>query len=175
MLSHVQLFAILWTVAQKAPLSMGISSKNIEVGCCALLQGIFLTQGSNLNFLCLLHCRWILYPLSHWECSGDMTLCICQDSYICVPESVDYTVCKFYKRLIGYTISSVQFSQFSRSACPTLCYLMTCSKPGLPVHHQPPELTQTHVHRVSDAIQPSHSLSSPSPPYPNHSRHPGLF
>ena len=51
---------------------------------------------------------------------------------------------------------------------------MFCSTPGLPVHHQLPEFTQTHVHRVGDAIQPSHSLSSPSPPAPNPSQHQGL-
>ena len=47
-------------------------------------------------------------------------------------------------------------------SCPTLCNPMNCSTPGLPVHHQLPEFTETHVHRVSDAIQPSHPLSSPS-------------
>ena len=52
---------------------------------------------------------------------------------------------------------------------------MNCSTLGLPVHHQLPEFTQTHVHRVSDAIQPSHPLSSPSPPAPNPSQHQGLF
>ena len=52
---------------------------------------------------------------------------------------------------------------------------MKCSTPGLPVHHQLPEITQTHVHRVSDAIQPSHPLSSPSPPAPNPSQHQSLF
>ena len=52
-------------------------------------------------------------------------------------------------------------------SCPTLCDPMNRSTPGLPVHHQLPEFTQTHVHRVSDAIQPSHPLSSPSPPAPN--------
>ena len=52
---------------------------------------------------------------------------------------------------------------------------MNCSMPGLPVHHQLPELTQTQVHRVSDAIQPSHPLSSPSPPAPNPSQHQSLF
>ena len=52
---------------------------------------------------------------------------------------------------------------------------MDCSTPGLPVHHQLPEFTQTHVHRVSDAIQPSHALSSPSPPAPNPSQHQSLF
>ena len=64
------------------------------------------------------------------------------------------------------TFSSVQFSSVAQS-CPTLCDPMNCSMPGLPVHHQLPEFTQTHVHRVGDAIQPSHPLSSPSPPAPN--------
>ena len=54
-----------------------------------------------------------------------------------------------------------QFSSVAQS-CPTLCDPMNCSTPGLPVHHQLPEFTQTHIHRVSDAIQPSHPLSSPS-------------
>ena len=66
--------------------------------------------------------------------------------------------------------SSVQFSSVTQS-CPTLCNPMNRSMPGLPVHHQLLEFTQTHVHRVSDAIQPSHPLSSPSPPAPNPSQH----
>ena len=60
-------------------------------------------------------------------------------------------------------------------SCPTLCYPMNCSTPGLPVHHQLPESTQTHVHWVSDAIQPSHPLSSPSPPALHLSQHQDLF
>ena len=56
-------------------------------------------------------------------------------------------------------------------SCPTLCDPMNCSTPGLPVHHQLPEFTQTHIHRVGDAIQPSHPLSPPSPPAPNPSQH----
>ena len=59
--------------------------------------------------------------------------------------------------------SSVQFSSVTQS-CPILCNPMNHSTPGLPVHHQLPEFTQTHVHRISDPIQPSHPLSSPSPP-----------
>jgi len=70
--------------------------------------------------------------------------------------------------------STVQFSSVAQS-CPTLCYPMNHSTPGLPVHHQLPEFTQTHVHKVSDAIQPSHPLSSPSPPAPNPSQHQSLF
>ena len=64
----------------------------------------------------------------------------------------------------------VQFSSVAQS-CLTLCDPMNHSTPGLPVHHQLPESTQTQVHRVSDAIQPSHPLSSPSPPAPNPSQH----
>ena len=60
-------------------------------------------------------------------------------------------------------------------SCPTLCDPMNQSTPGLPVHHQLPEFTETHIHRVSDAIQPSHPLSSPSPPAPNPSQHQSLF
>ena len=60
-------------------------------------------------------------------------------------------------------------------SCPTLCDPMNRSTPGLPVCHQLPEFTQTHVHRVGDAIQPSHPLSSPSPPAPNPSQHQSLF
>ena len=67
-------------------------------------------------------------------------------------------------------LSSDQIRSVAQS-CPTLCDPMNCSTPGLPVHHQLPEFTQTHVHRVSDAIQPSHPLSSPSPPAPNPSPH----
>ena len=67
-----------------------------------------------------------------------------------------------------------QFSSVAQS-CPTLCGPMNCSTPGLPVHHQPPESTQTHVYWVGDAIQPSHPLLSPSPPALNLSQHQGLF
>ena len=70
--------------------------------------------------------------------------------------------------------SSIQFSSASQS-CPTLCDPMNRSMPGLPVHHQLPAFTQTHVHRVGDAIQLSHRLSSPSPPAPSPSQHQGLF
>ena len=68
----------------------------------------------------------------------------------------------------------VQFSSVTE-LCPTLCDPMIRSTPGLPVHHQLPEFTQTHVHPVGDAIQPSHPLSSPSPPAPNPSQHQSLF
>ena len=82
---------------------------------------------------------------------------------------------RFYwiHRLIKDNLS-LQFSSVAQS-CPTLCNPMNCSKPGLPVYHQLLEFTQTHVHRVSDAIQPSHPLSSPSLLAPNTSQHQSLF
>ena len=87
-----------------------------------------------------------------------------------------------YKRIQNFSIiqglyrhfDSLQFSSVPQ-LCPTLCDPMNRSTPGLSVHHQLPELTQTHVHWVGDAIQPSHPLSSPSPPTLNLSQHQGLF
>ena len=75
------------------------------------------------------------------------------------------------------SVNSAHILQFSSVAqlCPSLCDPMNCSMPGLPVHQQLLEFTQTHVHRVGDAIQPSHPLSSPSPPALNPSQHQGLF
>jgi len=83
------------------------------------------------------------------------------------------TVWRFLKKL-EIELQSVEFSSVTQS-CLTLCYPMNHSTPGLPVHHQLPEFTQTHVHRVGDAIPPSHPLSSPSPPAPNPYWHQGLF
>ena len=77
-------------------------------------------------------------------------------------------------KTIALYFSSVQFSSVAQS-CPTLWDPMNYSTPGLPVHHQLPEFTQTHVHRVSDAIRPSHPLSSSSPPAPNLSQLQSLF
>ena len=76
--------------------------------------------------------------------------------------------------ILSWLIYSVQFSSVAQSF-PTLSDPMNCSTPGLPVHHQLSEFTQIHVHWVSDAIQPSHPLLSPSPPAPNPSQHQSLF
>ena len=125
--------------------------KNTGVGCHSLFQGIFPTQGLNPG---LLHCRKILYHLSH---QGSLNCCIPATIYI------------------AFTLYSVQFSRSVAQSCLTLCDPMNYSTPGLLVHHQLPEFTQTHVHRVGDAIQPSHPLWSPSPPAPNPSQHQSLF
>ena len=81
---------------------------------------------------------------------------------------------KRYLETLRVSVTSVQFSSLTQS-CPTLCNPMNCSTPGLPVHHQLPEFTQTHVHRVGIAIQLSHPLSSTSPLAPSPSQHQGLF
>ena len=76
-----------------------------------------------------------------------------------------YNKYKFLKPVKYHKYQKIQ-QKFSlvTQLCPTLCDRMDCSTPGLPVYHQLPELAQTHVHQVGDAIQPSHPLSCPSPP-----------
>ena len=79
--------------------------------------------------------------------------------------------------LWGVDLFSYKYIQFSSVAqsCLTICNPMDCSMPGFPIHHQLLAFTQTHVHWVGDAIQPSHPLASPSPPVFNLSQHQGLF
>ena len=99
-------------------------------------------------------------------------------TYICIYTHTEYLK---YNMLSFITVmtkrwkyhGSIQFSSVAQS-CPTLCDPMDCSMPGLPVYHQLLEITQTHVHWVGDAIQPSHPLSSPSPTF-NLCQHQGLF
>ena len=74
----------------------------------------------------------------------------------------------------SYFFDSIQFSSVAQS-CLTLCNHVDCSTPGLPIHYQLPEFAQTHVHRVGDVLQPSHPLSSPSPPAFSLSYHQGVF
>ena len=88
-------------------------------------------------------------------------------------DTTERTARKSLLEYIGFS-SSVQFSSVAQS-CPTLCDPMNRSTPGLPVHHKLPEFTQTHAHRVGDAIQPSHPPLSPSLPAPNPSQHQSLF
>ena len=92
-------------------------------------------------------------------------------------ENSRYKILQFLSSLmvadVLILVCSVQFS--CSVVAETLCDPMNCSTPGLPVHHQLPEFTQTHVHWVGDAIQQSHPLSSPSPPAPNPSQHQSLL
>ena len=132
-----------------------------------------------------------LFCLSDWSMTQILSVSPCpdvgegwarrlfpiQEMYILVPtqggapcpkmRDPAYVTCASWER-------SFQFSSVAQSS-PTLCDPMNHSTPGLPVHHQLPEFTQTHIHRVSDAIQPSYPLSSPSPPAPNPSQHQSLF
>ena len=131
------------------------------VGSLSSLQGIFPTHW---------HCRWILYQLSH---KGSPLSLWLLNFYLLFtyfqPPTLSCRVCPTYSNSVQFSsvqFSSVQFSLVAQS-CPTLCSSMNHSTPGLPVHHHLPEFTQTHVHRVGDAIQPSHPWSSPSPPAPN--------
>ena len=93
---------------------------------------------------------------------------------VMVPMGVSFSLLMCYNECILRLKVSVQFSSVTQ-LCPTLCSPMDCSTPGLPVHHQLLESTQTHVHWVGDAIQSSHPLSPPSPPALNLSQHQGLF
>ena len=111
-------------------------------------------------------------------------LCMNAQDLLCIPEyssscnSCNLRECKIvtlvWKILEKVHEVSVQFSSVSQLG-PTLFDPMNRSMPGLPVHHQLPEFTQTHVHWVGDAFQPSHPLLSPSPPAPNPSQHQSLF
>ena len=102
-------------------------------------------------------------------------VCVCVCGGVLMTIILFMTVCLIQPCCLSIYLSlfsccSVQFSSVTQS-CPTLCDPMNCSTPGLPVRHQLLEFTQTHVHQVGDAIQPSHPLSSPSPPAPNPSQH----
>ena len=94
-----------------------------------------------------------------------------------VAEKVFAAVINTYSQLTLRSLPLMVWVQFSSVAqlCPTLCDPMDCSMPGVPVHHQLLELTQSHVHQVGDAIQPSHPLPSPSPLVFSLSQHQGLF
>ena len=117
--------------------------------------------------------------LKSLQCHNPKPLTLQHSAFFIVQHSHPYmTTGKtiFFTRwtFVGKLHSSVQFSSVTQ-LCLTLCDPMNCSTPGLHVHHQLPRFIQTHVHRVGDAIQPSHPLSSPSPAAPNPSQHQGLF
>ena len=128
---------------------------------------------------------YIFKPFAHWRNvnifrHGNSASCyLSKNPPACVQWDVYKEIkhCLWKEQLgkkLSFLHSSVQFSSVAQS-CPTLCDPMNRSRPGLPVHHHLPEFTQTHVHWVRDAIQPSHPLSSPSPPAPNPSQHQSLF
>ena len=134
-------------------------------------------------FLCRVKNLWpqtkcgplvFLYIKLYWNIGMIIYLCVTW-GYFCIPNR--YLVLpkmSFETFDLCQKILDIQFSSVAQS-CLTLWDTMNRSTPGLPVHHQLPEFTQTHVHWVSDAIQPSHPLSCPSPPAPNPSQHQSLF
>ena len=130
------------------------------------------------------------FGLGVWDEAGQRLIEFCQENALVIPN----TLFQQHKRRlyiwtlpdgqhrnwIHYIVCSrrwrrSQFSSVQSLSRVRLCDPMNHSRPGLPVHHQLPEFTQTHVHQVSDAIQLSYPLSSPSPPAPNPSQHQGLF
>ena len=135
-------------------------------------------QAKTLEWVAISFCSNIVW--SEWrEWSEVPQSCptLCDPMDCSLPDSSVHGI--FQARVLEWVAvsfyPSVQFSSVAQSFSPTLCDPMNCSTPGLPVHHQLPEFTQTHVHRVSDAIQPFHPLSSPSPPAPNPTQHQSLF
>ena len=115
---------------------------------------------------------WTFYWLKHYFLMQFFKL-YC-GSFVGIETNIAFKIWVQWKTVWVHHKYQVQFSSANQS-CPTLCDPMNRSTPGLPVHRQLPEFTQTHVHRVRDAIQPSHRLSSPSPPAPNPSQHQSLF
>ena len=112
----------------------------------------------------------LLIDLKHSVLCFDLGL----TSFLWPLQGWDHVFITFKSRVIYSLHLALQFSSVTQS-CQTLCNPMNCSTPGLPVHHHLQEFTQTHVHRVGDAIQPSHPLLSLSPPAPNPSQHQSLF
>ena len=114
---------------------------------------------------------WLTQHLSYHSFYGEgIQACFSWVLWLWVSPKVKVTSRRWLRRSSFLIHSQGWFSSLAQS-CPTLCNPMNRSTPGLPVHHQLPDFTQTHVHRVSDAIQPSHPLSSPSPPALNPSQH----
>ena len=191
-LSHVRLFAIPWITAHQASLSITNPRSSLK------LMSIKLVMPSTHLILC---CPLLLLPPippSIRVFSNESTLRIRWPKYWSFSFSISpfsehpgpisfrmdwldlLAVQGTLKSLLQHhsskasILDSVQFTSVTQS-CLTLCNPINCSMPGVPVHHQLLEFTQTQVQRVSDAIQPSHPLSSPSPPAPNLSQHQSLF
>ena len=117
-----------------------------------------------------------IYIMVVWTCSPFFLVLFWLHSFLFDNETF-YPLHENFPEESRNTIAKIHLEYISSVAqsCPTLCNPVNSSTPGLPVHHQFPEFTQTHVHRVGDVIQPSHPLLSPSPPAPNPSQQQGLF
>ena len=154
--SRVRLCVTPEMAAHQAPHPWDSPGKNTGVGCHFLLQCMKVKSESEVAQ----SCPTLSDPM---DCSHQ------------APPSMGFSRQEYWS---GLPLPSPHTSDQIRSvaqSCPTLCDPMNRSTPGLPVHHQLLEFTQSHVHQVSDAIQPSHPLSFPSPPAPNPSQHQSLF
>ena len=129
-----------------------------------LFMMTFFSLDQSYIFVSLIICRTL-----HW---WDLGSVISQNTFIFC--RLDFRFLFLEWSCISFTLKLVQFSPVAQ-LCSSLFDPMNHSTPGLPVHHHLPKFTQTHVHWVRDAIQPSHPLSSPSPPAPNPSQHQSLF
>ena len=147
----------------------------MDLSCWGMFPLYQLSWGYRLFFL-----SWVM--LSFAKCFYCVS---CDDHVIFIlcllMGCVTLLVCEYYtslhlwnKRFLSLSVSMYQFSSVTQT-CPTLCNPMDCSMLGFPFYHQLLKLAETHVRRTGDAIQPSHPLSSPSPPAFNLSQHQGLF
>ena len=149
------------------------------MGCHFLLQGIFPTQGLNLCLLRPLLWQVNSLPLSHLGSSLEYSAVVyihctvhyLSRAYLYLMHVVNLTRPTSHAQVITITLLSFTSLDSVTQSRLTLCNPMNCRTPGFAVHHQLLELAQTHVHWVGDAIQPSHPLSSPSPPAFNLSQH----
>ena len=131
--------------------------------------------------------EWVAISLSRgsfWPRNQTQVSCITGRFLMSEPPGKPYLLIKDFNQVLILKVCKLFWNEPLRGAfhfssvtqlCPTLCDSMNRSTPGLPVHHQLLEFTETHIHRVGDAIQPSHPLSSPFPPAPNPSQHQSLF
>ena len=167
MLSHVWLFASLWTVACQHSLSMGFFRQEYWSGLPFSPLGNLPNPGIKPASPMSSALQTDSLPT---ELSGNPL-------FYSIIASMFFPTYHFWHHKKYQSFPYLQNMLFSSVAqsCPTLCNPMNHSTPGLPVHHQLQEFTETQVCWASDAIQPSHPLSFPSPPAPNHSQHQSLF
>ena len=159
--------------------------QNIGVSGCSLLQGIFPTQGLNPSLLALQADSLPAKPPGKPKNTGVGSLSLIQRIFPILELNWGLL---HYRQILSYQGSHLYRKKMwigsfliyccccsVTQSCPTFWDPMDCSMPGFPVLHQLLDLSQTHVHRIGDAIQPSHPLSPPSPPAFSLSQHQGLF
>ena len=142
----------------------GVRGMTVHLDASGSLMYSVMTAGTNTYWI--LEIYWeIRFKCFHQKGKRKMK------QYVGINMLISLTIVITLHMYVTYTL----VSSFQPLSCVRLCDPMDCSSPGLPVHHQLPEFTQTHIHWVSDTIQPSHPLLSPSPPAFNLSQHQGLF